>query len=350
MASFEEALAAIDEYRVTLLDAQHNENQAKAWEFFSARGGMSAFATPLTNVHATGIGLRIRDGSLIENDFVIKVFVFDKQDLGNKTPAITGTDFHGVGIDVEYLPIQVALAKKKAKALASTTPGQHQQQQRPVVPGIQISPLGVPYFGTLGCIVRRNSEFFALSNNHILASLNRLPIGTQIVQPSGNAPNNVFATLIDFEPLRFTIPGSAAPRNRMDAAIASISDPNSVQLGVVFGLGRFTPQLVAPRPGMNVVKSGRTTGVTKGRIKAIGVQGITVNYGSLQNPIISVFDNCTLISNTTNTPFALPGDSGAIIFEQSSARPLGLLFAGDGTTTNANDLASICTRFNAIPA
>lgn len=218
---------------------------------------------------------------------------------------------------MEYLPIQAALAKKQTSALAGTSPGQHQQhqqQQRPVVGGIQISPLGAPYVGTLGCIVRRNSELFALSNNHILASLNRLPVGTQIVQPSGIAQGDVFAVLNDFEPLRFSVPGLSAPRNYMDAAIASIPDSTLIQLGIVFGLGRFTPQIMAPRPGMNVVKSGRTTGVTQGKIKAIGVQGITVNYGSSQSPITSVFDNCTLISNATNTPFALAGDSGSVVF------------------------------------
>src|SRR5262245_16050249 len=99
MATFEEAFAALDDYRSSLMDAQQSEDVQAAVNVFSARGAFSAFSTPLSNVHATGVGVRIRNGRIIDNDFVLKVFVFDKQDLGTNTPTITRREFQGVGID-----------------------------------------------------------------------------------------------------------------------------------------------------------------------------------------------------------------------------------------------------------
>ena len=187
MASFNDAFAALDDYRVELLRSQQEEDAPSA--AFAARGAFSAFATPLSNVHATGVGMRLRQGKVVEDDFVIKVYVFDKQDLGARAPKITRGEFQGIGIDVEHLPVQQALhkARRTARAIA-TTPSQHQQRRRPVVGGLQISPLGANFVGTLGCLVTRGSQLFALSNNHVLADTNRLPIGTQIVQPFGSNP------------------------------------------------------------------------------------------------------------------------------------------------------------------
>src|SRR5262249_10852453 len=122
MASFADAFSALDEYRSALLNEQHNEDPLAATAF-AARGAFAAFATTLRNVHATGVGVRVRQGKIIEDDFVLKVYVFDKQDLGPSTPSITRGEFQGIGIDVEHLPVQHALASKggAAKALAGTT-------------------------------------------------------------------------------------------------------------------------------------------------------------------------------------------------------------------------------------
>lgn len=351
MASFAEAFAALDEYRMALLDAQQNEDFSVAQAAFSARGGFSAFSTPLNNVHATGVGIRLRAGKIVENDFVIKVYVFDKQTLGKRTPKITEDDFQGIGIDVEHLPIQQALAGRggSSSTMAGTTPAQHQQNHRPIFGGVQISPLGANFVGTLGCLVRRGTNLFALSNNHVLADTNRLPVGTSIVQPFGASVGDVFAALSDMEKIQFPSPGSTTPRNRMDAAIATVTDTRLVNTGKVFGISNYMPQLLAPRPNMQVTKSGRTTGVTKGVITAIRVNGITVNYGTRQSPIIATFDNCIQIAGSLGQSFSRPGDSGSAIIDQSSGRPVALLFAGDSISTTACDLAAVCTRFNVVP-
>src|SRR6516162_619367 len=100
---------------------------------------------------------------------------------------------------------------------------------------------------------------------------------------------------------------------------------------------------------MAVNKAGRTTGVTSGLIRAIRVRGVQVNYGTRQNPIIATYDNAITITGAPNAPFSGPGDSGSIILDGPSGRPVALLFAGDGTTTTACDLATACARFGVHP-
>jgi hypothetical protein len=285
------------------------------------------------------------------------VYVFEKADVPNAAAEpFLSRPVQGVRIDIEHLPIQVAFAKAKrstgANPLAAANPGQHQQRRRPVPGGVEIGPLGGNFVGTLGCFVRRGpgsgGPLFVLSNNHVLADVNRFPLGTRHTQPFSSSPADVIAALSDFEPIRFPAPGSQ-PRNVIDAAIASVTNPAQVVLGRILNIANYTPRLLAPLPGMAVTKAGRTTGVTRGMIRAIRVRGVQVNYGTRQNPIIAIFDNAITITGSGGTSFSNPGDSGSVILEQQSGRPVALLFAGDATTTTACDVAAACNRFNVQP-
>jgi hypothetical protein len=362
MATFGEALAALEDFRTNLVDEQMNAIPAAHAMAFRAAAGVAG-ESPLRNVHATGVGVRGNDDPPGPHDFVIKVYVFDKADVQNAAAEpLLSTPLQGVEIDVEHLPIQVAFArptskrvKQKSKGLrsiAAGNPGQHQQRRRPVPAGVEIGPLGGNFVGTLGCFVRRgpgsSGPLFVLSNNHVLADVNRFPLGTPHTQPFSTKPADVIAALSDFEPIRFPAPGSQ-PRNVIDAAIASVTNPSQVVLGKMLNIASYTPQLLAPLPGMTVTKAGRTTGVTKGTIRAIRVRGVQVNYGTRQNPIIATFDNAITITAAGGTAFSNPGDSGSVILDQQSGRPVALLFAGDATTTTACDVAAACNRFNVRP-
>jgi hypothetical protein len=366
MATFGAALAALDDFRTNLLHERLTTTTvgAQAMAFRGAAGLKTQ--SPFGSVHATGVGVRGGDKKPGEGDFVIKVYVFDESDVQTvqATPFLKRKQ-DGVDVDVEYLPIQVAYvrakrkkavvrapAKKKPRARAADTPEQHQKHIRPVPAGVEIGPLGGNFVGTIGCFVRRGAgdagPLFVLSNNHVLADVNRFPLGTRFTQPFSADPGDVIATLSDFEPIRFPELGSQ-PRNVIDAAIASVTDPSQVVLGRMLNIPNFDPQLLAPRPGMAVTKSGRTTGVTTGMIRAIRVRGVQINYGTQQAPIIATFDNAITITGSGGTPFSNPGDSGSVILEQQSGRPVALLFAGDGRTTTACDVAAACARFNVHP-
>src|SRR5262249_17190630 len=160
-----------------------------------------------------------------------------------------------------------------------------------------VSPLDAQYIGTLGCFVRGVAsgaeQLFALSNNHVLANVNSLPIGTRIVQPGpemGNTDSvDALAVLSQFIPVQF--PVSRAPRvvNHYDAAIARVTDTTLISMGSILGIANYSPNLAAPVPGTPVTKSGRTTGITTGVITAINVNGVQINYGEQGNPRIAVF-------------------------------------------------------------
>src|SRR5262245_45983580 len=93
------------------------------------------------------------------------------------------------------------------------------QRNDPIKLGVSISPVTVSYAGTLGCFCRDNlsGKLGILSNNHVLADVNSLPIGTPIMQPGardeGSPDKDAIAELIRFVPIQF----GGFP-NRVDAA------------------------------------------------------------------------------------------------------------------------------------
>lgn len=294
MATLGEVYAALPAYRAELQQATLDADVPQALAAQPFRGASSAFATPLNNVHATGVGVRVRDGKILVNDFVIKVYVFEKLDLGRNTPAVTRR-FGDVEVDVEQLPVQLALARAQRKtrakrpraAAAAAVP--NRRRFRPIPGGVSIAPIDETFVGTLGCFVRRRAggaqQIFALSNNHVLVDTNRLPPGTQIVQPGPETgptnPANVFAALSEFIPIRFPSARFNRETNRFDAAIARVTDLRLIRQGAMLNIANYRPVIAVPQPGMAVIKSGRTTGVTRGRVTAVGVNGVQVNYGTL---------------------------------------------------------------------
>lgn len=353
MADYGRVLQVLPDYRNDLEQQMQVEiSDAFSSNFtnktgFSVRGGMSAFATPLSNVHATGVGIRVRQGEVVPNEFVLKLYVYEKVEMA-QVPSLSER-FHDVEVDVEQLPIQQALA-------SASTPAQR-QRHRPITGGLSIAPLNAPFVGTLGCFLRRveggREQVFALSNNHVIADTNRLALGTEIVQPGPEiAPTqagDIFAALSAFVPIQFPT-GSLTPVvNRLDAALALIADASLIQTGAMFGIGNYAPQLLTPVPGMRVIKSGRTTGVTQGIITATRVNGVVVNYGTRTAPRLATFNDTIEIIGQGQQSFSMPGDSGSVVLEESSGRPVALLFAGDGTTTTTCDLGTVCQQFQAFP-
>lgn len=363
MASYGDVLSALKDFRNKLeiqaqLDMQDSFSAlpSPSRAAFSARGGISAFATPITNVHASGAGIRVRGGKPMPNEYVIKVYVFEKFDLGSAAPGLT-SQFQGIEVDVEPLPIQKALQRRLHKAPSGTATPINRARHRPVLGGTSIAPINEPFVGTLGCFLARQAggveQIFALSNNHVLVDTNRLTVGTAIVQPGGEeAPTreqDVFAALSSFIPLQFPRNSNDAAINRFDAALAIVTDQSLIDVGKILGVTKFQPELATAVPGMRVIKSGRTTGVTTGTVTATRVNGVQVDYGTRSMRLIATFNDTIEIIGDDGKPFSAPGDSGSVILEEATGRPVALLFAGDGRTTTACDLGGVCQHFQAYP-
>ena len=99
-----------------------------------------------------------------------------------------------------------------------------------------------------------------------------------------------------------------------------------------------------PRPltaalQMSVMKNGRTTALTLGRITGLNAS-LPVNYGSRFNPRYARFRGQIEIRGPFGS-FSSGGDSGSIIVHEQSRRPVALLFAGDGIRTWANPIEDV---------
>ncbi|EJL81750.1 hypothetical protein PMI16_04605 [Herbaspirillum sp. CF444] len=214
-----------------------------------------------------------------------------------------------------------------------------QAKYRPVTCGVSIAPGTKAYSGTLGCQVMVNNVKYMLSNNHVLADCNSVAPGTVITQPSiedhGNDPADVIGALSYFVPL--AAPGGTSP---VDAAIAAFDDTKNdprMERGEN-KVEKMVAPVTAPYVGMEVQKSGRTTGVTKGKVTAIALT-IATDYAGYG---VVTIQNTFSVKHVSGY-FSLPGDSGSVITTASQNNPVGLLFAGDqGTkTTYANTMQAV---------
>lgn len=196
-------------------------------------------------------------------------------------------------------------------------------------------------------------QVFALSNNHVLADVNSLTSGTQIVQSGPeNHPTSegdVFAKLSNFLPIRFPETRFGRLSNLFDAAIAQVSSLEAIKRNSILGIDNYDPTLDTPVPGLQVTKSGRTTGITTGVITGMHLSALQINYGTMANPRIATFDDVIQILGDGNEPFSLPGDSGSVILNRNNGRPVALLFAGDGRATSACDMGGLCRQFQVLP-
>jgi hypothetical protein len=219
--------------------------------------------------------------------------------------------------------------------------GSPKERARPVVTGISCGHFqGEP--GTIACFVRgRNdpaSPRFILSNNHVIGLSNLAQRMDAILQPA----------FIDLP-----VPGStvghfersialASTHNRVDAAIARIDEQCTVR--EVFG--RTVPiagiRTTPLQEGESVTKVGRTTGETNGKIFAIGVNNLEVDFHGTTR----FFDQQIEIAPSGDDPFCDGGDSGSLVLDANSLA-VGLLFGksnGDDRFAYANPIGEVFDR------
>ncbi len=213
-------------------------------------------------------------------------------------------------------------------ALSSPTgrwsPAALQQRVRPLRPGVSVAHATVTA-GTLGGCVRAAGALTIVSNNHMLAASNVGAPGDAVLQPGpadrGTASDRV-GTLRAHQPLR------PEARNLVDAAVAILDDGVPAEPGDLPGgpLAAGVVQHLEIDPDEDVEKVGRTTGHTRGRISAVEVDGVVVQY----DDALHTFDDQLEIQGRGGV-FSAGGDSGSVIWRSRDRAPLGLLFAGSTT-------------------
>jgi len=227
----------------------------------------------------------------------------------------------------------------------------HRARHRPAPGGVSVGHVSITA-GTLGSraiglTAPWNNRHLILSNNHVLANSNAARVGDSILQPGpadgGRHPGDQIAVLARWVPINF---GGAA--NVVDAAFGwawheRIRGEQYYISGGRAAYYRTGTAPLAPSLGLIVGKSGRTTGLTQGRVTQIGVS-VNVNYGAGR---VALFRNQIAIQSVNANPFSAGGDSGSLIWHWANGvRPVGLLFAGGGGTTFANPIGSVLAALN----
>jgi len=189
--------------------------------------------------------------------------------------------------------------------------------------------------GTLGCLCARDfavdNRLFLLSNTHVLAPTTDFKTDETIVSTTEN--ENLIARLsywTDFQD----------SNNVIDVAMAhtgtDLVRPDRPGFPI-------DPTPTRAHVGMAVTKFGDRTGQTFGIVKGVNSK-VNVRYRGIG---VVPFINQLFIEGS-NGRFSYEGDSGALVVEQGSHRPVGLHFAGDGGINSYSNPIEVVMRLFGI--
>jgi len=241
---------------------------------------------------------------------------------------------------------------------------------RPAQPGVSIGHYKITA-GTFGAVVKdkKTGEPLILSNNHVLANITngsdgRASKGDPILQPGsydgGNEQEDVIAYLERFIPIYNDQPPACplmsgfnqvlkglgrligAPyevkrssiNNKVDCAVAKPKDPDLIDPEIL-GIGEVAG-IAEPELKMLVKKSGRTSGLTSAKIKAVNA---TIKVQ------LSAEESAVFTDQIITEPFSKPGDSGSLVVNKDN-EAVGLLFAGSDKSTICNKINNVLTALN----
>jgi len=203
--------------------------------------------------------------------------------------------------------------------------------------------------GTLGSLVEdANGTQYIMSNTHVFAGDSvsggngkvSMP-GDDINQPGyidvncQDIPADYVATLTEWIDLP---PGGLGT---VDAAIAEVAAGMVSTDGSILAIGPISSTPVDAFVGQQVKKSGRTSGLTNGKISALNAT-VSVAYEDecSGSEFVTTFTGQILV-NTKR--FLRGGDSGSLMVEKvdSNPRPIGLLYAGSSQVSIASPIQDV---------
>ncbi len=306
------------------------------------------------NVVGVGVGFKESQGVITDEVAVVV-------NVAKKVPKAQLAKSDEVPRDIDGIRTDVVETGRFLAGQVAPQAHSTKDRWRPTVPpGVSVGHLDVTA-GTFGCLVRRGSEIFILSNNHVLANVNLGQPGDPIIQPGrydGGTAADQIATLAEYLPLDF---GGTNPQctiatgvtqalnflarttgsshrmmayrtsegeNLIDAALARPLNPNQL-VPDIHKIGRPKGIRVATL-GTPLQKTGRTTDHTTGAITQIDVT-TSVEY----NGRMAKFTDQFLASG-----MSAGGDSGSAVLDEEGY-VVGLLFAGSGTATLINPIRTV---------
>lgn len=241
------------------------------------------------------------------------------------------TSFHGVGIQA------IKVGKLTVRPEHSAGVGAHgniYERNGRIACGSSCAPAGETYSGTFGALVRSGGQLMALSNNHVFAACNQMPVGQPILSPSAadagpnTPPPRQLCRHHDIIELRSGTP-DLVPPTRADVAVATVPDDKAVSSWQGDDLhGYDTPTaVIQPSSGLRVKKTGRTTGLTFGTVEAFITAPTPIPYKMRDFAARVWVAGVWIVRSDPDGHFALLGDSGSLVVTEDGAAAVGLLFA-----------------------
>lgn len=291
------------------------------------------------NITSVGVGYRIRDGKPTD-ELAIQFTVERKlvpeslalEGMSALPTTITAADGSEIPVDVvqrsyraSYRVLPKSSGSPRVVAEKLSPSEQRRSRLATIRPGISVSHFAGSA-GTLGAVVydELNGTPYVLSNWHVLHGPTGT-VGDNVVQPGpwddGNVDVNVMGRLVRSH---LGLAGDCA----ISTVVGRSLDPKILELGVV-------PERVARvHLGDEVVKSGRTTGVTHGLVARVGVV-VSVDYGGDTGTAqVGGFEIAVNPHKpTTDGEISSGGDSGSLWMVDTGGKDsdvaVGLHFAGE---------------------
>jgi hypothetical protein len=158
--------------------------------------------------------------------------------------------------------------------------------------------------------------------------------GTSKAPLCGHSPSNVDAAIAEIVPGQVDLSGNILDLGPAGATSIAAAPPSNT-IGV-------------PTLGESVGKSGRTTGLTCSTITSIGMT-FSIDYeatcGDASPAFASYFTGQIVIGGGS---FSGAGDSGSLVVDTATARPVALLYGGSPTDTVANPIQDVIAAFGAL--
>lgn len=285
-------------------------------------GDVASLSTPKlkgSNILGVGYGVKVTERT-VTDDLAIRVYV------RAKVPRAALPASERVPEMINGAPTDVVVVGDLAA-----------QSARPVECGVSCGHTRITA-GTIGCVVTSSgtNRRFILSNWHVLTDTNGAQPGDDILEPGpldGGDPTRPIARLTKYQPVDFT----GLP-NRIDAALAELINPSDVDPRINT-IGSIAPSAMDAELYQSVRKRGRTTLHTVGVVMDLAAD-VRVRYG---NRVAQFNDQIAV--NGVNGAFSAGGDSGSLVVDAVTRRPVGLLFAAGGNTTFCNHIADVLGPF-----
>lgn len=274
------------------------------------------------NVMLIDFGWRLRRGKLVKNELTIRVHVLEKYAPGPMLEAaVDEGKTHGpIPETIQGFPVDrpegVYRLHRWFSAGWQRPVAKRAYRIDPMQGGVSISDAFRNIYATLGGLVRdrETHKEMILSNWHVLVGNWGARPGLAIFQP-GRADGGSYADTI----AKFS---HHAMSYGLDAAVAELTGDRKL-INMQFELGPVRGVSWAEL-GMEVIKSGRRTAVTRGLVTA--VEGtIRMNYGGVDRLIHNVV---TIEPRQLLGEISAGGDSGSFWCQESTMCAVALHFAG----------------------